>query len=127
MDQATYERGLAIRKRVLGEAHVERSLNDATPFTRDFQHFATEYCWGAGWGRDGLNAATRSMLNIAILTAIGKMGELKLHIGGALRNGVNEDEIKEILLHTAIYCGIPAANDAFRAASAAIEEFKAPE
>ena len=116
MSADTFNKGLEIRRKVLGDAHVERSMSGATPFTEDFQALVTEYCWGAVWGRDGLPAKTRSMLNIAMLTALNKEEELKLHLAGALRNGVSADEIKEILLQTAIYAGVPAANSAFRIA-----------
>ena len=113
-DQETFQRGVEMRKQVLGEAYVERALDRATPLTRDFQALTTEYCWGAVWGRGGLEPKQRSMLNIAMLTALNKPDELRLHLNGALRNGVTEEEIVEVLLQTAIYCGIPAANSAFR-------------
>ncbi|MEM7541777.1 MAG: carboxymuconolactone decarboxylase family protein [Pseudomonadota bacterium] len=121
MDQDTYDKGLEIRTRVLGEDYVKKSISGATSFNEDFQALTTEYCWGAVWGREGLSAAQRSMLNIAMLTALGRDDELRLHVAGALRNGLTPDEIKEVLLQAAIYCGIPAANAAFRIARDVIE------
>ncbi len=117
-------RGETVRRRVLGDAHVDRSQANATEFTRDFQALATEYCWGAIWTREGLDLKTRSLINIAMLAALGRMGEFKMHVGGATRNGVTEDEIKEVLLQVAIYCGIPAGNDAFATASAVLKDLK---
>lgn len=122
MDRNTFETGLAMRKRVLGDDYVERSLERATPFTREFQELATEYCWGAVWGREGLSPKTRSLLNLAMLTALNRPDELRLHLGGALNNGVSVDEIKEVLLQAAIYCGIPAANTAFKLAQEVVAE-----
>src|SRR5918996_5825434 len=115
MDQL-YERGLKNRKGVLGEAHVERSFATADEFTRPYQDLITEYCWGAVWDRPGLPRKTRSLLNIAMLTALNREEEFKLHVRAAFRNGVTRDEIREVLLQTAIYCGVPAANAAFKQA-----------
>jgi 4-carboxymuconolactone decarboxylase len=116
MDQDMHARGLKNRKEVLGEAHVERSFATADDFTRPFQDLITEYCWGAVWDRPGLPRKTRSLLNIAMLTALNREDEFKLHVRAAFRNGVTRDEIREVLLQTAIYCGVPAANAAFKQA-----------
>ncbi len=122
MDRDTFERGLDIRKEVLGAAHVEASLAAADDFTRPLQELVTEYCWGAVWGRDGLPRRVRSMLNIAMLAALNRPHELRLHVKGALRNGVSRDEIREVLLQVAIYCGVPCAVDSFRIAREALAE-----
>jgi 4-carboxymuconolactone decarboxylase len=116
MDQEMHARGLKNRKEVLGEAHVERSFATADDFTRPYQDLITEYCWGAVWDRPGLPRKTRSLLNIAMLTALNREEEFKLHVRAAFRNGVTRDEIREVLLQTAIYCGVPAANSAFKQA-----------
>ena len=116
MDQDMHARGLKNRKEVLGEAHVERSFATADDFTRPYQDLITEYCWGAVWDRPGLPRKTRSLLNIAMLTALNREEEFKLHVRAAFRNGVTRDEIREVLLQTAIYCGVPAANSAFKQA-----------
>ena len=116
MDQDMHARGLKNRKEVLGEAHVERSFATADDFSRPYQDLITEYCWGAVWDRPGLPRKTRSLLNIAMLTALNREDEFKLHVRAAFRNGVTRDEIREVLLQTAIYCGVPAANSAFKQA-----------
>jgi 4-carboxymuconolactone decarboxylase len=116
MDQDMHGRGLKNRKEVLGEAHVERSFATADDFSRPYQDLITEYCWGAVWDRPGLSRKTRSLLNIAMLTALNREDEFKLHVRAAFRNGVTRDEIREVLLQTAIYCGVPAANSAFKQA-----------
>lgn len=115
-----YEKGLTIRKTVLGEDHVERSLNAATDFTRPLQELVTEFGWGAVWGRDGLDHRTRSLINLAMLTALNRQVELAVHVRGALRNGCTLQEIQEVLIQTAAYCGLPAALEAFRTASDAL-------
>ena len=112
----TFDQGLAIRKEVLGAEHVERALAGADAFSRPYQELITEYCWGAVWGRPGLSRKTRSLLNLAMLTALGREDEFKLHVRAAFRNGVTREEICEVLLQTAIYCGVPAANSAFKQA-----------
>jgi 4-carboxymuconolactone decarboxylase len=109
-----FERGLEIRKSVLGKEFVEKSISSADDFNRPMQELVTEYCWGAVWGRDGLPKKTRSMLNLAMLCALNRPHELRMHLAGALRNGVTRDEIREVLLQVAIYCGVPAGVDAFR-------------
>ena len=116
MTQSTFEQGLEIRKEVLGAEHVERSLAAAEDFSRPFQELITEYCWGAVWDRPGLSRKTRSLLNIAMLTALNREEEFKLHVRAAFRNGVTREEIREVLLQAAIYCGVPAANSAFKQA-----------
>jgi 4-carboxymuconolactone decarboxylase len=114
MDKATFERGLEIRKSVLGKEFVENSLKTADEFNMPMQELVTEYCWGAVWGREELPHKTRSMLNLAMLSALNRPHELKMHLRGALRNGVTRAEIREVLLQVAIYCGVPAGVDAFR-------------
>ena len=116
MGKNTFDQGLAIRKEVLGAEHVERALAGANAFSRPYQELITEYCWGAVWGRPGLSRKTRSLLNLAMLTALNREDEFKLHVRAAFRNGVTREEICEVLLQTAIYCGVPAANSAFKQA-----------
>jgi 4-carboxymuconolactone decarboxylase len=117
-----FEAGLKVRRAVLGADYVDGSLAKATDFTMAFQHVTTEFCWGYVWDRPGLERKTRSMLNLAMLTALGRTPELKLHVRGAITNGVTVDEIKEILLQATIYCGIPAGLDAFKAANEVLLE-----
>ena len=117
-----YDRGLETRREVLGADYVQRALDNATEFTTPIQELVTEYCWGAVWTRDGLDRKTRSILNIGMLTAMNRQHELAAHVRGALRNGCTPIEIREVLLQTAIYCGLPAALDAFRTAAKAIDE-----
>jgi 4-carboxymuconolactone decarboxylase len=116
MNDELFDRGLEIRKAVLGAEFVEKSIASADEFNMPMQRLVTEYCWGAVWGREELPRKTRSMLNIAMLCALNRPHELKMHLGGALRNGVSKAEIGEILLQVAIYCGVPAGVDAFRVA-----------
>jgi 4-carboxymuconolactone decarboxylase len=116
MASELFERGLKNRKEVLGAAHVKLSLAGADDFTRPYQELVTEYCWGAVWGRPGLDRRTRSLLNLAMLTALNREEEFKLHVRAAFRNGVTREEICEVLLQAMIYCGVPAANSAFRQA-----------
>jgi 4-carboxymuconolactone decarboxylase len=116
MSKELFEEGLAVRKAVLGEDYVNRSIANADDFNRPFQELVTEYCWGAIWTREELPRKTRSMLNLAMLTALGKPHELKLHLKGALRNGCTPVEIREVLMQAAVYAGIPAGVDAFRVA-----------
>ena len=111
-----FKKGLNVRRAVLGAEYVDGSLAKADDFMMAFQEITTEWCWGYAWTRPGLERKTRSMLNLAMLTALGKPAELKLHVKGALANGVSVDEIKEVLLHATVYCGIPAGLDAFKAA-----------
>ena len=117
-----FKKGLEIRKAVLGKEYVENSLANADDFMMAFQEITTEYCWGYVWGRDGLPKKTRSMLNLAMLAALNRGPELKLHINGALTNGVTKEEMKEIFLQVGIYCGIPACLDAFKTANEVFKE-----
>jgi 4-carboxymuconolactone decarboxylase len=123
MDKATFDRGLEIRKAVLGADYVENSFKTADDFNRPMQELATEYCLGHVWGREGLPRKTRSMLNLAMISALNRPHELKMHIGGALRNGLTRQEICEIFLQVAIYCGVPAGVDSFRIAREVFAEF----
>ncbi len=116
MDKALFDAGMALRKKVVGAEYVERSMASADDLTQAFQELVTEYCWGAVWTREGLAHRDRSLLNLGMLTALGKPNELKLHVRGALTNGVTREEISEIFLQTAIYCGVPAALEAFKIA-----------
>jgi 4-carboxymuconolactone decarboxylase len=120
--QKTYDEGLAVRKEVLGEAHVERSLGKVTEFSRPIQELVTEYCWGGIWTREGIDRRTRSMINLAMLTALNRSHELGVHVRGAINNGVTPEEIQEVLMQTAIYVGVPAALEAFRVAENVINE-----
>jgi 4-carboxymuconolactone decarboxylase len=122
MGKEVFDKGLAIRREVLGADYVDNAIKSADDFNRPLQEFVTEYCWGAVWGRPGLSKKTRSMLNLAMLTALNRPHELKLHVRGALKNGVTREEISEILLHAAVYAGVPAAVDAFRSAREALKE-----
>lgn len=123
--QDRFEAGLAMRKAVLGAAHVERSLAAVSDFSRPVQELVTEYCWGAVWTREGLDRRTRSLLNLAMLTALNRGHELSVHVRGAVANGVTEAEIQEALLQTAIYAGVPAALEAFRIAERTLGELRA--
>ncbi|GGH61820.1 4-carboxymuconolactone decarboxylase [Frigidibacter albus] len=125
MDQKTFDTGLEIRKAVLGAEFVEKALASADDFNRPMQELTTEYCWGAVWGRDTLDRRTRSMLNLAMISALNRPHELKMHVKGALRNGVTKEEIREVLLQVAIYCGIPAGVDSFRIAREAFADLGA--
>ena len=122
MSKEVYDKGLAIRREVLGAEYVDNAIKNADEFNRPLQELVTEYCWGAVWGRPGLPKKTRSLLNLAMLTALNRPHELKLHVRGALKNGVSREEITEVLLQAAIYCGVPAAVDAFRTAREALKE-----
>lgn len=116
------ERGLKIRREVLGDKYVDAALNNVTDFNRPLQELLNEFCWGAGWGREGLTRKERSMINLAMLTALGRTHEVETHTRGALNNGLTPQQIAEVLIQTAIYCGVPAAVDSFRAASKIIAE-----
>jgi 4-carboxymuconolactone decarboxylase len=115
-DRSTYDKGLQIRKTVVGETYVNKALSEADSFDAPFQDLVTEYCWGAVWGRDGLPLKTRSMLNLAMIPILNRPNELRTHIKGALTNGVTRDEIREIFIQVAIYAGVPTAVDSFRIA-----------
>jgi 4-carboxymuconolactone decarboxylase len=119
-----YDDGMAVRREVLGDAHVDRASAGTTDLTRDFQELITEYAWGTVWTRPGLDRRTRSLITLTALVAGGHHEELALHLRGALRNGVGVEEIKETLLHTAVYCGVPAANTAFRIAQETLAELE---
>ena len=116
------ERGMKVRREVLGDAHVDRAEAGRTPLTEEFQEFLTRYAWGEIWTRPGLDRRTRSCITVAMLVALNRNEELATHIRGALRNGVTADELKEILLQTMIYCGVPAANTAFGVAARILAE-----
>ncbi len=122
MNNEKFIKGLEIRKSVLGAEYVDNSIENATDFNMPLQQLVTEYCWGDVWGRPGLDKKTRSMLNLTMLTALNRPHELKLHLKGALTNGVTKEEISEVLLQTAIYCGVPAAVDSFRTANRVFAE-----
>ncbi len=109
-----FNRGLEIRRKVLGEEFVDNALANADDFMMAFQNITTEWCWGYTWSRQGLERKTRSLINIAMITALNRMHEVKMHVRGALRNGATEEEIKEVLIQATVYCGIPAGLDAFR-------------
>jgi 4-carboxymuconolactone decarboxylase len=117
-----YEAGMRVRREVLGDAHVDRSIANTTPVTEAFQEFITRYAWGSVWSRDGLDRRSRSMITLAALTALGREGELELHLRAAVRNGLSHAEIAEVLLHTAVYAGVPAANAAFALAQRVLDE-----
>ena len=125
MTDERYETGMSIRREVLGDDHVDRAIAGTVDFTASFQDFITRYAWGDIWAREGLSRQIRSAITLAVLTALGREGELEIHIRGALRNGLSPDEIAEVLLHTAVYAGVPAANAAFSVAREALERERA--
>jgi 4-carboxymuconolactone decarboxylase len=122
MNQKLFDQGLATRREVLGAEYVDAAIQSADDFNRPMQELVTQYCWGDVWNRPGLDRRTRSLLNLAMLTALNRPHELKLHVRGALRNGVTRDEIREVFLQAAIYCGVPAAIDSFRSAREVFKE-----
>ena len=122
MTDDSYEQGMRVRREVLGDAHVNRALEQATPFTAGFQDFITRHAWGGVWTRPGLDRRTRSAITLAVLTALGREQELELHVRAALSNGLSEEEIAEVLIHTAVYAGVPAANAAFATAQRVLSE-----
>jgi 4-carboxymuconolactone decarboxylase len=122
VDKAMYDKGLAIRKEVVGAEYVERALNAADDFNRPLQELVTQYCWGEVWGRPGVDRRMRSVLNIGMLVALNRPHELKIHLKAAFTNGITQDELRELLLQTAIYCGLPASLEAFRIAKEVIQE-----
>ena len=121
-DDERHETGMRIRREVLGDAHVDRAIERTTDFTRDFQSFITRYAWGDVWSRDGLDRRTRSCITLAVLTALGREAEIAMHVRAARRNGLTPEEIGEVLLHTAVYAGVPAANAAFAIAQEVLAE-----
>ena len=120
-----YEKGIEIRRSVLGADYVDRAIANASEFAAPMQEFVTSYAWGAVWGREGLDKKVRSFINLAMLTALNRQHELGVHVRGALRNGCTEEEIREVLIQTAIYAGVPAAIEAFRTAEAILNEERA--
>ena len=115
-----YQAGLEVRRQVLGDAHVERSMANVSDFSRPIQELVTEYCWGAVWTRNGLDRKTRSLVNLAMLTVLNRGHELGVHVKGAIRNGASTTEIQEVLMQSGIYAGVPAALESFRIAEAAL-------
>lgn len=122
MDRETFEKGLAIRRAVLGADYVDKAMSTADDFNRPMQELTTQYCWGEIWGRPGLDRRTRSMINLAMISALNRPHEIKAHVKGALNNGLTKDDIKEVFLQVAIYCGVPAGVDSFRAAQEVFKE-----
>lgn len=122
MSDDAYERGMAVRREVLGDEHVDRAIERTTEHTRDFQDFITRYAWGEIWSRPGLDRRTRSCVTMTALVAIGRFDELAMHIRAARRNGLSPEEIGEVLLQTAVYCGVPAANSAFHVFQRVLDE-----
>ena len=121
-DRERYKEGMTVRRAVLGDEHVDRTLKNASELNRDFQDLITRYAWGEIWARPGLPRHSRSLITIAMLVALNRADELRMHVRAAFNNGVTRDEIKEVLLQSAIYCGVPAANSAFHAAEAVFAE-----
>jgi 4-carboxymuconolactone decarboxylase len=122
MNHDQYEQGMRTRREVLGDEHVDRAIARTTPLTESFQELITGYAWGAVWSRPGLDRRTRSAITLAVLTALGREAELELHLRAAHRNGLSDEEIGEVLLHTAVYAGVPAANAAFAIAQRVLDE-----
>jgi 4-carboxymuconolactone decarboxylase len=126
MNDPVHEHGMRVRREVLGDDHVDAAVERTTEFTADFQDLITRYAWGEIWTRPGLDRRTRSCITLTALVALGRLEELEMHIRAALRNGLTADEIKEVLLHSAIYCGVPAANAAFAVAQRVLAEQDEP-
>ena len=126
MNDLAYDRGMRVRREVLGDDHVDAAVERTTAFTADFQDLITRYAWGEIWSRPGLDRKTRSCITLTALVALGRLEELEMHVRAAQRNGLNTDEIKEVLLHSAIYCGVPAANAAFAVAQSVFAEHDGP-
>ncbi|MGA9040607.1 MAG: 4-carboxymuconolactone decarboxylase [Terriglobales bacterium] len=124
-DRKKYETGMSIRRAVLGDAHVDRSLTKLSDFNKDFQDLITRYAWGEIWARPGLPRHSRSLITMAMMVALNRTDEFRMHVRAAINNNVSRDEIKEVLLQTAIYCGLPAANAAFHAAEEVFAEIDA--
>jgi len=122
MNQDAFDKGLKTRREVLGADYVDAAIKNADDFNRPLQELVTQYCWNDIWNRPGLDRRTRSLINLAMLTALNRPHELKLHVRGAINNGLTKDEIREVLLQTAIYCGVPAAIDSFRGAKEVFQE-----
>jgi 4-carboxymuconolactone decarboxylase len=124
-ERERYDQGMTVRRAVLGDAHVDRTLTRRTPFNEEFQELITRYAWGEIWTRPGLGRHTRSLITIAMMVALNRGDELRLHLRAAFNNGVTRDEIREVLLHSAIYAGVPAANSAFHAAEEVFAQMEA--
>lgn len=122
MNKELFEKGLATRRAVLGADYVDRAIASADDFNRPMQELVTQYCWGEVWNRPGLDRKTRSIINLAMLTALNRPHEIKMHVRGAITNGLTKQEISEVFLQTAIYCGVPAAVDSFRLAREVFKE-----
>jgi len=122
MDREMFDKGLAVRRDVLGAEYVDKALGAADDFAMPMQELVTQYCWGEIWTRPALDRKTRSIINLAMLTALNRPHEIKLHLRGAINNGLTKEEIREVLLQTAIYCGVPAAIDSFRIAREVFED-----
>lgn len=122
MTDEEYDEGMRIRREVLGDEYVDRAIEGTTPFNSAFQELITRHAWGSVWSRPGLDRRTRSALTIALLTALGQLEELRLHVRAALRNGLTAEEIGEVLIHTAVYAGVPAVNAAFKVAQDVLSE-----
>jgi 4-carboxymuconolactone decarboxylase len=122
VSESAHERGMKVRREVLGDEHVDRAVERTTAFTTEFQDLITRYAWGEIWTRPGLDRRTRSAITLTALIALGRFDELGMHVRAARRNGLTDDEIKEVLLQSAIYCGVPAANSAFAVAKRVLEE-----
>jgi 4-carboxymuconolactone decarboxylase len=122
MNKELYEKGMAVRRAVLGDAHVDKSLAAADDFSMPIQEFVTQYCWGDTWNRPGLDRRSRSMINLAMLTILNRPHEFKAHVRGAINNGLTKEDIREVLMHTAIYVGIPATLDSVRLAREVFKE-----
>jgi 4-carboxymuconolactone decarboxylase len=125
MNKDSFDKGLQTRREVLGDAYVDASLKGVDDFSRPLQELVTQYCWDEIWNRPGLDRRERSLINLAMLTALNRPHELKTHVRGALNNGLSKDEIREVLLQAGIYCGVPAAVDAFRVARELFKELEA--
>jgi 4-carboxymuconolactone decarboxylase len=124
MDQETYDRGLTMRRKVLGKEYVDRALSSVDDFNRDFQRLVTQYCWGEAWGDDTLTPRERSILNLGMIACLGKMEEFQTHVRGAVRNGLTPNEIRAVLTQIALYCGVPVGVDCFRIAKGVLNEGK---
>ncbi|WBM68874.1 4-carboxymuconolactone decarboxylase [Buttiauxella sp. WJP83] len=124
-DEEHYQQGMDVRRAVLGDKHVDRTLSQLTPLNEEFQNFITRYAWGDIWTRPGLERHTRSMITIAMLIALNREAELKMHLRAAFNNGVTRDEIKELIMHSALYCGLPAANATMHLAQQVFDELDA--
>ncbi|MGB7799717.1 4-carboxymuconolactone decarboxylase [Buttiauxella sp.] len=124
-DEEHYQQGMEVRRAVLGDKHVDRTLSQLTPLNEEFQNFITRYAWGDIWTRPGLERHTRSMITIAMLIALNREAELKMHLRAAFNNGVTRDELKELIMHSALYCGLPAANATMHLAQQVFDEIDA--